>query len=70
MSEGDVLVAETFILHGADINARNGDGRTPLHVAADAGRVDMMVLLLQHGASIDIEDDVRRSTLYFSSNLH
>ena len=45
---------------GVDIDARilhGGDsGRTALHMAANAGNVDVVRALLQHGAEIDVRD--------------
>ena len=48
------LRAVTLLLgNGAAVDARDGDGRTALHVAVESGYCDLMVLLLERGASID-----------------
>ncbi|KAL8952474.1 MAG: hypothetical protein Q9222_001615 [Ikaeria aurantiellina] len=48
------------------IDARDEDGRTPLHYAAASGRADTMEILLQHGARIDIKDKNQATTLHFA----
>jgi ankyrin repeat protein len=43
------LIAE----HPEHVNARGGDGETPMHVAAFEGHADILSLLLEHGAHVD-----------------
>ena len=38
------------------------EGATPLHIAAQVGRVEMLRLLMEKGASVEAEDEVRAST--------
>ncbi|KAJ1337207.1 serine/threonine-protein phosphatase 6 regulatory ankyrin repeat subunit A [Microdochium nivale] len=52
-----VLIAQALITHGANIEARNGLGQTPLQLAVLWGRADMAQLLCTSGASIDAADD-------------
>ena len=40
----------------ADINAKNGRGWTPLHVAAFWNRIEIAMLLLENGANPAAED--------------
>ena len=54
--------------HGADINAQNKDGRTPLHVAAENGRVEVVRVLHEHGANIGAEDDAGRTPLHLAAS--
>ena len=42
---------------GADVNVTNHKGQTALHCAAKAGFVDIVTLLLAHGATVDAVDD-------------
>lgn len=46
-----------MIARGTDVNARNYKGQTALHCAARAGFVDIVSLLLEHGAEVDLRDD-------------
>jgi hypothetical protein len=41
---------------GADPNRGDSHGRTPLHRAADHGRLELVRLLLEHGADPSIAD--------------
>ena len=52
---GDLMLAELFISHGADVNAWSPSGgcRTAIEGAAEHGRLDMVQLLLNAGATGD-----------------
>ena len=39
--EGDKAATQLLLSRGADVNAKDGDGRTPLSYAADLGDNDM-----------------------------
>ena len=54
--DGKVAFAELFLDHCADIEETDLAGRTPLHVASEAGRDDAVEMLLRRGADIDAED--------------
>lgn len=41
---------------GVDVNAQAGTGRTAMHGAAHKGRTDVIQLLFDHGARLDIRD--------------
>jgi ankyrin repeat protein len=44
-------VVEVLLSSGADANAKNGEGTTALFQAIQANRVDLMTVLLDHGAN-------------------
>ena len=50
---GDLELVLKAIESGADLNARNADGLTPLMVAVDAGHVSVVRALLDKGADVN-----------------
>ena len=70
---GGVRFTELLLKHGADINMRNRDGRTPLHAALDGGYsdyfFDTIQLLLAHGADVDTLDNRHLTPLHTISSL-
>ena len=59
--DGDVEAAiraiEEGLEEGADINGKNEDGRTPLHIACAHGHVNVVRLLLESGADPNARDN-------------
>ena len=43
-------LVDFLVKHGADVNLPTAEGWTPLHVAASAGKINMIEQLLHHGA--------------------
>ncbi|HMB93116.1 MAG TPA: ankyrin repeat domain-containing protein [Rhodothermales bacterium] len=53
----DHALIERLIEQGADVNAAGGAGVTPLHLAASRGDMELVDLLLTHGATGSSMDD-------------
>jgi ankyrin repeat protein len=54
-------LALLLVTHGADVNAVNDEGRTPLFEAADR---KMAQLLVEHGAKLDVRDQHGETALF------
>lgn len=54
---GHIAVARLLLEHGAEVNARDGSGDTPLMRAAESGEPPMAKLLLGHGALVNVTAD-------------
>jgi ankyrin repeat protein len=63
-SQSSSDVTRLLLEHGADVNARDVDRFTPLHIAARYGRVGVARVLLEHIANQGAEVDDRKSVLY------
>ena len=53
--------------HAEDVNAKCYDGRTPLHVASEEGRVDLVRVLLDHGAHVNSQGEANWLPLHSAS---
>jgi ankyrin repeat protein len=54
VAEDQMDAARLLIEHGADLNARNSDGRLPLHDCFELGRDELARFLLRSGAEPDV----------------
>ena len=46
---GNLVVVELLLTNKADVNAKDNDGETPLHVAVARAHNDVADMLRQHG---------------------
>jgi ankyrin repeat protein len=61
---GDLTQVESLLARGADINAKNKAGATPLHKAAAAGHTEVVKALIVKGANVDARDKKGRTSLH------
>src|SRR5689334_2379100 len=55
---GDATVVAFLIRKGANVAAQDLKGQTPLHRAAEKGRIELMKLLLDSNAPIDAKTTI------------
>ncbi|MCJ1347463.1 hypothetical protein MMC31_005688 [Peltigera leucophlebia] len=60
-------VVPLLLEKGANVNAKTGDGKTALQIAAKNGHTTIARLLLDRGADVDSEDSRGRTPLYWAA---
>ena len=62
----DLAALDALLAKGADLNAADRHGVTPLMAAAAVGSVDAMQRLLDHGAKVDARNEFGSTALMWS----
>jgi ankyrin repeat protein len=65
----NIEALKMLIAAGLDVNAFNLNGQTALHVAAQRGADDVVKLLVENGASMDLRDKQKRTALDLASGV-
>ncbi len=65
--EGHLQICELLLDHGADINAKDSEGMTPLCWGAYSGHDDVCTLLVQRGADLTIPDKYGRTAVWYAA---
>ncbi|WP_246846809.1 ankyrin repeat domain-containing protein [Leptospira barantonii] len=71
-SEHKYEYAKYFIENGADVNAKNDDGQTPLHLVTyfAEDKKEIMKLLLKHGAKINSKNNQGQTPLHIAARMN
>jgi len=64
------VLSRLLIEFGADVNAQNGCGETPLHVAFRAGDVQVVRCLIQADADLNVRDDFYNTPFHCDASYH
>ena len=60
---GHIEAVKKHLAAGTDVNAKDGDGYTPLHFAAINGHKELAELLIDSGADVNAKDDFGETPL-------
>jgi ankyrin repeat protein len=64
---GDLATVKEFLDKGTDVNARGGSEKTPLLLAVQRRREELVKLLLAKGADPNAKDNDQRTSLHFAA---
>jgi ankyrin repeat protein len=64
-----IAAMQILIDHGADVNAVDGSGMTPMHGAAQKGLDEVVQYLADHGAKLDVKDKRDRTPLDIANGV-
>lgn len=63
-------IFDLFLQHGADINAKNNESITPLHLATTCYMKDILHTLVIKGANINAVDYEGKTPLHYAAEFH
>ncbi len=66
---GDVQMVKSLLEKGANVNARDENGNTPLHLAAKEGNFEIVKLLVTHCADVLIKDRWGKTPLDYAREI-
>jgi ankyrin repeat protein len=66
VSKGELSKVKDFVNKGADINIKNKDGKTPLHIAVENNYEDIIKFLLENKADVNVKDNEGNTPLHIA----
>jgi ankyrin repeat protein len=66
-AQSDNKIAKLLLSKGAEIDAKDDDGMTPLHIAAWKGRKAVVQLLLSHGTEVNARNKRGTTPLHYAA---
>lgn len=60
--------ADLLIAHGAEVNAKDAGGNTPLHTAAEFGRANAVAYFISKGADVNATNTMHQTPLDLATN--
>ena len=67
VKEGNIEVVKQHLDAGTDLNVKQKDGFTPLHLAAFTDRLEITNLLIKNGADVNAKDNINGIPLHPAS---
>ena len=64
---GNKFIGNDLIAAHAQADAQNGNGETPLILAAREGNNEFVTLLVEHGENVKLADKLQHTALYYDS---
>lgn len=64
---GYIEAAQLLLATGAKVDAKTGDGKQPIHLAAENGMTSVMQILLAHGAKADVVSSEGNQPLHYAA---
>jgi len=69
VEKGDSGVVAFLVEHGADVNAKDNNGITPLMYAVEKGDSEVVAFLVEHGAKVNAKDNYGDTPISYARSL-